>query len=273
MSPAQPQIRLSVPESGTDGTEAVTRAADVMLLLLHAPVLGVRDVARQLGVSKSVVHRILRSLASRRLLAFDATQRGYRTGPALAALGARGLREFDLRREALPILHEMQQESGETATLSMLVGQSRVFLDQVQSEQEVRMTVELGRAFPLNAGASSRAMLAFLAPDLRQRLLAEPLQRITETTPVEAEHIAVQLERIRQAGVATSFGERQVGSAAIAAPVIGPEGTAVGAVAVCGPAHRFDAAAVRRHARVVKRAARDLSRRIGWDEALVPLQG
>lgn len=263
----------SVPVNGTSGTEAVTRAADVMLLFLHAPTLGVRDIARQLGISKSVVHRILRSLASRQLLELDPDQGGYRPGPALAALGARSRRGLDLRREAVPVLQMMQQETGETATLSVLVGQARVFLDQVQSPHEVRMTVELGRAFPLNAGASSRAILAFADDDLRRRSLAAPLARITATTPVDGDRIAADLREIGRTGVAVSFGERQAGSAAIAAAVIGPEGVAIGAVAVCGPAYRFDEEAVRRHARVVKRAARALSRQVGWDEALVPLQG
>jgi IclR family transcriptional regulator, acetate operon repressor len=237
---------------------------------LNNPVLGVRDVARQLGMSKSVVHRILRSLTSRQLLDFDPVRRGYRTGPALAALGARALRRLDLRQAALPILHGLQQKTGETATLSALVGRTRVFIDQVQSLQEVRMTVELGRSFPLNAGASSKAMLAFADPALRRQLLDGPLPRITPATPVDADRVETELREIVECGTAVSFGERQMGSAAVAAAVIGPEGYAVGAIAVCGPAHRFDRTAIERHRAVVKSAARQLSLQLGWDETIAP---
>jgi len=268
------KTRDIVPSNGTSigGTEAVARAADVLLLFLNNPVLGVRDIARQLAMSKSVVHRILRSLTSRQLLDFDPARRGYRTGPALAALGARALRRLDLRQAALPILHNLQQETGETATLSTLVGQTRVFLDQVQSLQEVRMTVELGRSFPLNAGASSKAMLAFAEPALRRQLLEGPLHRITPTTPVDADRVATELRDIVECGTAVSFGERQMGSAAVAAAVIGPEGYAVGSIAVCGPAHRFDGTAIEHHRAIVKSAARQLSLQLGWDETLAPMQ-
>jgi DNA-binding IclR family transcriptional regulator len=259
--------------TGVGGTEAVARAADVLLLFLNNPVLGVRDIARQLAMSKSVVHRILRSLKSRQLLDFDPARRGYCTGPALAALGARALRRLDLRQLALPILRDLQQETGETATLSALVGQTRVFLDQVQSLQEVRMTVELGRSFPLNAGASSKAMLAFAEPALRRQLLDGPLPRITPTTPVDADRVQMELREIVACGTAVSFGERQMGSAAVAAAVLGPEGYAVGAIAVCGPAHRFDRTAIEHHRAVVKPAARQLSLQLGWDDTVAPVHG
>src|ERR687895_1337186 len=48
----------SVPDSGT---EAATRVADVLLLFASGPAaLGVSGISRRLGLSKTVVHRILR---------------------------------------------------------------------------------------------------------------------------------------------------------------------------------------------------------------------
>src|SRR3712207_585518 len=140
--------------------------ADVLLAFLDGPRrLGVSAVARELGLSKAVVHRILQTLVNRGLLLPDVDTREYHLGPAAAAIGARALRESDLRTVALPVLRELQQATGETTTVSARVPGGRVYLDQVESAREIKMTVELGRRFPLHAGGSSTCILAFLPDD------------------------------------------------------------------------------------------------------------
>lgn len=224
--------------------------------------LGVSEVSRRLGLSKAVVHRILRSLVSRRLLAVG--DGGYRLGSAAATLGARAVRDMNLREYALPVLHQLREESGETATVSELVGVSRVYLDQVQSQREIKMTVELGRPFPLHAGASSRAILAFGPPGLRRQILDGPLEALTPRTIVDREQLRSELARNAEEGVAVSYGERQPGAASVAAPLLGADGRALGAISVCGPVDRFDDEVVRRLRPRVLEAAREASRKLGW---------
>lgn len=230
--------------------------------------LGVSQVSRRLGLSKAVVHRILRSLVSRRLLALDETGGRYRLGPAAVTLGTRALRDLGLREKALPVLWRMQQETGETATVSELVGVSRVYLDQVPSLQEVKMTVEIGRPFPLHAGASSRSILAFAPPYLRRQILDGPLSALTPKTIVDRAALETELDRNAAEGVAASFGERQPGAASVAAPLLGADGHAVGSISVCGPVDRFGEEMIRRLYPLVQGAARKVSRELGWDEAL-----
>ena len=145
------------------GTETATRVADVLLLFTDGPdSLGVSAIARSLGLSKTVVHRTLSSLVERRFLVSNPRTREYALGPALASLGARALRESGLRTAALPVMRRLHDITGETVTVSARVPGGRVYLDQVESTREIKMTVELGRRFPLHAGSSSTCILAFL---------------------------------------------------------------------------------------------------------------
>lgn len=245
------------------GTESATRVADVLLTFAGTEeTLGVSEVSRRLGLSKAVVHRILRSLASRRLVSLEETSGKYRLGPAAATLGARALRDLDLREAALPVLRRLQVQSGETATVSELVGVSRVYLDQVPSPQEIRMTVEVGRPFPLHAGASSRAILAFAPSDFRLQILDGPLEALTPKTIVDRGALEGSLSKIVETGAAVSFGERQPGAASVASPLLGPDGHAVGSLSVCGPIDRFDGVVVERLLPLVRGAAREVSSRI-----------
>jgi DNA-binding IclR family transcriptional regulator len=248
------------------GTEAATRAADVLLLFLSSSTsLGVSEIARQLNLSKAVVHRILRSLLSRNLLVFDEGLRNYRLGPAAAALGARALRDFDLHQIALPVLRRLQLLTGETATVTALIGTFRVYLDQVLSLKEIKMVIETGRPFPLHAGSSGKVILAFAPPDLRQLILSKPLEALTPTTKVTRAQLEADLEQIRRTGVARSLGERQLGAGSVAGAILGYDGYATGSISVCGPIDRFSSQTVNMLYPLVKEAAREISLKMGWD--------
>lgn len=247
------------------GTEGAARVADVLLAFMDGPdSLGVSAIARELDLSKAVVHRILQTLVQRGLLTADTGTRAYHLGPAAAALGARALRESDLRAIAMPVLRELQQATGETTTISALVAGGRVYLDQVESVREIKMTVEVGRRFPLHAGSSSTCMLAFLPADQQKAVLSAPLERLTARTVTDPETLRARLADARRHGYARSGGERQEGAGSVAAPVFGVDGSVLGAVSVCGPADRVDAAARERFVPPLTAAADRISRGMGW---------
>lgn len=241
------------------GTLSAGRVADVLLAVADAGApVGVSELARQLDLSKAVVHRILRSLVDRELVV-PAPERGaYALGGGALRLGARALGSFDLRVAALPALRELQALTGETTTVSALVGRSRIYLDQVVSGKEIRMTVELGTAFPLHAGGSGKAILAFASEQLVASVLAEPLVALTPATITDRRALERELALIRGDGVAVSRGEREGGAASVAAPVLGLDGTAIGSISVCGPRERFDAEVLAGLAPPVRAAARSV---------------
>jgi IclR family acetate operon transcriptional repressor len=247
------------------GTEAAARVADVLLAFLQGPrSLGVSALARELGLSKAVVHRILQTLVHRGLLTSDLSTREYHLGPAAAALGARSLRESDLRTVAMPVLRELQQATGETTTVSALVPGGRVYLDQVESVKEIKMTVEVGRRFPLHAGSSSTCILAFLPTAQQDEVLAGRLDALTPRTVVEPDELRDRLREVVRTGVAQSDGERQAGAGSVAAPVFGVDGSVQGAVSVCGPADRVGPAVRERYVPLLVEAADRISRGMGW---------
>jgi IclR family acetate operon transcriptional repressor len=253
----------------SDGTESSGRVADVLLQFLGgAPSLGVSAIARELGLSKAVVHRILRSLVDRGQLEVDPETRAYGLGPATVALGARALRDAKLRPVALPELRELQKLTGETTTVSVRVPEGRVYLDQVVSEQEIRMTVELGRRFPLHAGSTGRAIMAFLPSAEQDALLSGDLEPLTPDTIVDAGTLRSVLRAVRATGIAESGGERQLGAASLAAPIFDLDGRPIGALSVCGPLSRFTGELRENFAPLVTRSADAVSRALGWQGGL-----
>ncbi|MEU8663404.1 IclR family transcriptional regulator, partial [Actinoplanes philippinensis] len=115
------------------------------------------------------------------------------------------------------------------------------YVDQVVSDQELRLEVSLGIPFPLNAGASSKAFLAFL-PDFEvdAYVARRPLEAVTDKTIVDPARLRKDLAAIRKRGYATSLGERQAGAASVAAPIFDHDGRVAAVISLAGPAPRFE---------------------------------
>lgn len=242
--------------SASAGTESAERVADVLLAFAgwDGP-LGVSEIARKLDLSKAVVHRILQSLVSRSLLQYSTKSRDYQLGPASVALGVQALRRLDLRTLARVPLMELRESTGETTTLSLLSGDKRIYIDQYESPHEVKMTVELGRMHPLHAGASSRAILAFLPEEFITRVIVAGLAATTFKTITDPDALRANLQRVRELGYSRSARERQNDAGSVAAPLFGPHGEVIGCISVCGPSARFDDAVVARYAPLVTSTA------------------
>jgi DNA-binding IclR family transcriptional regulator len=241
---------------------AIDRALAVLGILAEATEpMGVTEIARRVGLPKSVVHYHVSALVRNHYLEARPDHR-YSLGHAALRLGRGSYGHLELRARALPYLRVLHRDTWETAALTVLIGREHVYVDQLVSPQEIKLAVELGRPFPLHAGATGRVILAFLPEETRDALLTEPLERLTPRTPVDPAALRVLLQGIRSAGLAVSHSERQEGAASIAAPVFDAHGIA-GAMNVCGPEYRFDEPAVARYEPQVRMAAAQLSRELG----------
>lgn len=220
---------------------AVERAADVLMYFadVDRSNSGITEIARDLGMAKAAVHRVLASLRSRDLIMIDEKTRRYSLGPAALRLGLTYLDGIDVSRLAAAQLPQLSRTTNETATLSVRIGNSRVYVEQVTPPREVIMSVRLGVPYPLHAGASSKAFLAFLRDEEIDAYLAGQLESMTTATIVDKRQLRRQLAEIRSRGWADSVGERQAGAASVAAPVLDHAGVPRAVVSVSGPADRF----------------------------------
>ncbi|MEU8135088.1 IclR family transcriptional regulator [Streptodolium elevatio] len=237
-----PAAAADVEETTGRSIAAVERAIDVLLFFGRSgrPDLGVTEISQELGITKGAVHRILTALRSRRLVTADPTTRRYALGPAAVALGRAYLARTDLRMLAAPELRRLAETCGETATLSVRRGETRLYVDQVPPSSELRIEVPLGTPFPLHAGASSKAILAFLTEDEIDAYLGQArLEVLTERTVTNAAALRKEIGLIRKRGYAASSGERQEGAAAVAAPVLDHDGCVIAVVSLAGPQFRF----------------------------------
>jgi DNA-binding IclR family transcriptional regulator len=237
-------------QDGAPSLQALDRAFAVLDLFgADRPEWGTSEVARAAGLPVPTAHRILAALARRRYVARDERTRRFRLGPAALALGDRARAMLDLRQIALPVLRRLARETDETALLTVPSGDGgrSVCLERVESSQPLRLSVEPGRRLPLHAGASQKALLAFLAEDEIERVLAAPLERICHATIGDPTALRADLGAIRDRGWALSLEETNVGVWGVAVPLLDEQRLAVAAIGLAGPSARFSPATVGDH--------------------------
>lgn len=246
--------------------QTVERVARLLLAFTDlGSELGVRELSRHLNLAKSVVHRMLVSLAQTGLVAQDPETGRYRLGPRALDLGLAALGAVDLPGVALPVMAALRDETLETITLSLRAGDRRTYAAQLESPQTIRMTVELGRSWPLYAGASGRAILAYLPAGELERYLADNrLQPLTERTITDPAKLTLELDRVQQRGYAASAGERDPLASAVAAPIRARGGEVVGSISICGPTARFTPDQIFDFGDRVRRAAAQISASLGY---------
>lgn len=234
--------------------------------------LGVSELARRLDLPKSVVHRTLTSLVRTGFLQQEEASGRYRLGPEAISLGLAALGRVDLVEIALSHMEVLRSRTGETVTLSVRVGSARVYVAQLVSPQDVKMTVEIGRRWPLYAGASGRAMLAMLpSAELEQHFASVELVPLTERTIVSADALRASLAEVRARGYAVSLGERDPWAGAVAAAVIAPRQGVLGAVSVCGPLPRFTEERVAAFAPALQEAVQGIGESLGAATRVLPV--
>lgn len=259
--------RLGRPSDVVSATVAtVERAADLLTYFVEAdaPDLGVTEIAEGLGLSKAAVHRVLSSLRSSDLIELNEETHRYALGVGAMRLGLAYLKRIDIRRVAHPELVALSRQTEETSTLSIRTGMTRAYVDQVTPAREVIMSVGLGESFPLHAGGSSKAFLAFLSQEeIDDYLSSRPLEALTAATITDPAALRDELATIRAQGWARSVAERKGDAASVAAPVFDHLGEPVAVVSVCGPAERFLEEFDECRAALLDVTGR-LSERLGW---------
>jgi len=220
---------------------AVERAFAVIDALADGQELGTNEIARRTGINASTVSRLLATLAAARYVEHVPETGRYRLSLRLVELGNAVLGRLDLRTLARPHLQALVRETGETATLSAPGEHDAVTIDFAHSSSAVQSVAQLGRPSVGHATAAGKVMLAFGDVELPE----EPLQIFTPRTIGSRAKLLAEVELVRRRGYAEARDERELGLAAVAAPVRGSRGELVAIVGVQGPTSRFDAAAAR----------------------------
>ncbi|MGW6460629.1 IclR family transcriptional regulator [Streptomyces sp. NPDC055078] len=198
---------------------------------------GVRELSRDLMISKSSTQRILASLERVGLAVAEENTRKYVIGPAALTLAWKHAANSDLVSAAADTTARIAAVTGETACVSTIVDGRRVTVYEAESSQPLRLITGVGRPYSLFSGATGRVLLALLPEDRLERLVRE-YASAEPTTAADARAISDRIATARARGYALSREEWITGGCGVAVP-IGTQGTITAALSIYGPEARL----------------------------------
>jgi IclR family transcriptional regulator, KDG regulon repressor len=209
-----------------DASQTADHALIVLLELAYNGTMPAGDLARQTGLNRTVLRRLLLTLERRGFVV--RSDAGYSVGPVVPRLAARV--EPALRAAAARPLTAAGVRTRETVVLHTVDAEDAVVLEQrVGTLHMLRVQQDVGSRHPLVLGAGGRALLAFLSEAWQARVLR---------TSDDPDRLQRQIDHVRAVGYAISHEEIQPGVHGLAVPVRRADGIAVASVSVIAPVTR-----------------------------------
>jgi IclR family KDG regulon transcriptional repressor len=245
---------------------SIIRAIDLLELYSHSDTeLGISEMARRLGLYKSMVSRIVSTLESKGILEKNVQTGKYKLGLKLYKLGLLARDESELVSISMPHLKALTDQTGETSNLVVMDGSQSMYVAQQEGRHMVRMFTRLGAKVLPHCTAAGKVLLAHMDKEkLRAVIEANGLPRFTEKTITTADALMQELEKIRRSGYSVDDREREPGVMCIAAPVKNAAGDVVAALSVSGPADRLGIGMDNFISYVIKHAD-DISGQLGYN--------
>ncbi|MGW9552089.1 IclR family transcriptional regulator [Citricoccus zhacaiensis] len=228
------------------------------------PALHLRELARQIDLPVSTVHRLAAELEIEGLLVRD--QSGcLRHGHRLWEMASRGSRAAGLREEALPVMEDLLAHTGHHISLGVLEGTDVLYIERLAANDSTVNITKIAGRLPVHGCSAGLVFMAF-APEADQGLfLSRRLDKLTDATVTDPDELRGLLATIRQNGYCSMAGIIVTESSGISVPIFAGRESPVATLSAIVPRGQENLPAL---VPQMQMAARAVERRLGHDPAL-----
>jgi IclR family KDG regulon transcriptional repressor len=222
---------------------------------------GVSDLAVALGMSKSNAHRLLNTLVETGYV--QSVDGRYAASLKVWELGTKVIKSFDVRDLARPAMVRLVRETSESVRLTVLDLKSFevVYIDKLDSPQDVRTFSEIGGRAPAHCTSSGKVLLAYQDEAFVRRMVRK-MKGFTPKTITEPDVLMRELRKVRADGYALNNREFSPQVSGVAAPVFDGERNVIAALSVVAPAERMPPAVLKKVIAVLCDGAASVSARM-----------
>jgi IclR family transcriptional regulator, pca regulon regulatory protein len=200
------------------------------------PLLGITDIADELGMNKSTTYRYATTLVALGYLEQSTSSPKYRLGLRVIDLGMTALNSLGLREQAHAELQELRLRAGYTVNLAVLEGAEIRYVDRALSlrgeQAESDLDLHPGSKLPAYCTSLGKLLLAYLPEEEQHRRIAEigTLSKRAANTITSKQALSRELAQVRAKGLAVNNEELAAQIVAFARPVRNEAGDVVAGI-------------------------------------------
>lgn len=223
------------------------------------------DLATELSLAPSTIHRLLAMLKSEGLVDRDPVSKMYYCDAEFVRIASLVLNSSQIKDLAMPSLRALIEEFNETTLLCLYLPQQRRYtiVSALHGTELLRYDVQENTPLQMAWGATARSILAFLPEEDIDAILKDATPSATGADVVD-DTTRKELATIRKRGFALTKGQRIAGSIGIGAPVYGIGGKVLGSLCLTIPKGRFDPKREATYAEALIKHAAQLSHSLGY---------
>lgn len=184
------------------------------------PVLGNRDLSRQLGLPAATVSRLTYTLTCLGFLAPTEHYGKYQLGSAVLSLGNPLLSQFSaLRRQARPMMLQLAEETGGTLAIGIRDRLTVVYIETVRAWNRRIYPIEIGTTHSLAGTAMGRALLMSCRAPEREAVINQLQVKAPKEWARHGPRLLESVQEYARLGCCLSLGEVFADVQAIAVPL------------------------------------------------------
>ncbi len=245
--------------------KSVIKALEIIELLDTDGAMGITEIAGRLNMDKSSVFRALNTLKSKHYVRQDPETLKYANSYKLFEMGHNVVRETGLPKLAYRFMRQLSREVDGAVNLGLRDGLKAVYIDKIESDATVRVSMKIGQSLPLYCTSMGKALLAFLPEDQLREIVGQlHFEKSAPHTHPDAESLLADLAEVRRRGYGIDDEEHISGLFCVAAPVFDASGRTIAAISVANVKMTLaDQSAVEHLARRVMKAAGEFTASLG----------
>lgn len=248
--------------------QSVERALQILdLFNEQATELKITEISKQIGLSKSTLHSLLKTLQLHGYIDQNPENGKYRLGMKLVERGHFVVGTMDIRQKAKSWLTTLSQETGQTTHLGILDGNEGVYIEKIEGKQAAIAYSRIGRRLPVHATAIGKVLLAWLSEEECAAVLEGYVyQGFTSSTLTSRASLLAALQETRSNGYSMDNEENEPGVRCIAVPVWNHESRVIAALSLSTLTSRVNDDSLATYRQMLIDAGLGLSKTLGYRE-------
>ncbi len=221
---------------------------------------GVTELARELGMTKSNVFRLLQKLSA---LGYVKQTEGKHYSATLRTwqMHLQVMARLNLREIAAPEMRELWQQTREVIYLAVVENRSVIYIDKIEGPESVRSWNPIGGMAPVHCVANGKSILAANYEAMRGSMVGN-LTRYTDRTLTNMKALDADVAATLERGYAFDRGEFREHVCGCGAPIFLPGDKAIASIGVSVLESHLSKGSVEKLGALVREAAARITERL-----------